>query len=49
MLTKPVADGGLHLGRISSSVVIALFMIGCILFASRRVSGHPGGNAPAQR
>jgi uncharacterized membrane-anchored protein len=44
MLTKPVADGGLHLGRISSSVIIALFMIGCILVASRRPSGHPGNN-----
>jgi uncharacterized membrane-anchored protein len=49
MLTKPVAGGGLHLGRISSSAIIALFMIGCILFASRQASGRPDGNTPAQR
>jgi len=30
LLTKPVANGGLNLSRISSSLMIAVFMIGCI-------------------
>jgi uncharacterized membrane-anchored protein len=42
ILTKPHADGGLDLSRISSSAVIAVFMIGCIALTSRQVGGHPG-------
>ena len=45
LLTKPIAHGGLNLGRISSSLVIALFMVGCILFTSQRAGAHPGGRA----
>lgn len=43
LLTKPFAHGGLNLGRISSSLVIAIFMVGCILFKSERAGGHPTG------
>lgn len=32
-LTKPVASGGLHLDRISSSLVLAFFMTVCIVFS----------------
>src|SRR5215212_2772146 len=36
MLTKPFNQGGLDLGRFSSSLVLAALMIGCILFVSGR-------------
>jgi uncharacterized membrane-anchored protein len=42
MLTKPHADGGLDLGRITSSAVIAVFIIGCIALTSQAAGGHPG-------
>jgi uncharacterized membrane-anchored protein len=42
LLTKPLAKGGLNLSRISSSLIIAVFMIVCILFTSRRAGRHPG-------
>jgi uncharacterized membrane-anchored protein len=41
LLTKPVADGGFHLSRISSSAVIALFIAGCILLLPQRAGTHP--------
>jgi len=41
LLTKPYANGGLNLSRISSSAVIALFMIACILLTSKRAGNHP--------
>src|SRR6476659_6441224 len=31
LLTKPLAHGGLSFGRITSSLVIAIFILGCIL------------------
>jgi uncharacterized membrane-anchored protein len=40
ILTKPVHDGGLNLDRIMASLVIAVFMIACILF-TRRQSEQP--------
>jgi uncharacterized membrane-anchored protein len=43
LLTKPIANGGLNLSRISSSLIITIFMIGCILFLSQRAGGHPQG------
>ena len=43
LLTKPVASGGLNLSRISSSLIIAVFMIGCILFVSQRAGSHLEG------
>ena len=36
LLTKPHADGGLALSRIDSSLIIAVFIIGCILFTSQK-------------
>lgn len=42
LLTKPTSDGGLNLGRITSSLVIAAFMVLCIFFTSRKAGGHPG-------
>lgn len=35
-LTKPVAEGGLNLSRIMSSVALAVFMVVCILLTERR-------------
>ena len=42
LLTKPVSHGGLYLGRIESSLVIALFIVVAILFSSREAGRHPG-------
>jgi uncharacterized membrane-anchored protein len=36
LLTKPVAQGGLHLSRLTSSAIIAALIIACILFTSQR-------------
>jgi uncharacterized membrane-anchored protein len=44
-LTKPVAHGGLALGRVDSSVIIALFIVLCILVLPQRAGTHPGGQA----
>jgi uncharacterized membrane-anchored protein len=44
LLTKPIANGGLNLSRFSSTLIIAVFMIGCILFMSKRAGGHPQGH-----
>ncbi|MBV9654848.1 MAG: hypothetical protein JOZ42_09840 [Acetobacteraceae bacterium] len=42
MLTKPVADGGFNLSRISSSGVIAAVIVLCILILPQRPGVHPG-------
>jgi uncharacterized membrane-anchored protein len=42
MLTKPHANGGLDLSRITSSAVIAIFIIGCIALTSQAAGNHPG-------
>jgi len=42
LLTKPHPNGGLALSRISSSAVIAIFIIGCILLMPQRAGSHPG-------
>jgi uncharacterized membrane-anchored protein len=42
LLDKPLADGGLALGRFSASAVIALFIVACILFMPQRAGSHPG-------
>lgn len=39
-LTKPLAQGGLNLDRFSSSAVIAVFMIACILLTSKKAGSH---------
>ncbi len=40
ILTKPLVNGGLHLSRISSSAIIAIFMIACILLTPQRAGSH---------
>jgi uncharacterized membrane-anchored protein len=42
LLTKPVPNGGVNLSRISSSLVIAAFIIVCILCLPQRASGDSG-------
>jgi uncharacterized membrane-anchored protein len=42
MLTKPMDHGGLDLSRFSSSAVIAIFMIICIIVARQKPGRHPG-------
>jgi uncharacterized membrane-anchored protein len=49
LLTKPHENGGLNLSRISSSLVIAAFMVICILLSSRQAGQHPGGNGKSTR
>jgi uncharacterized membrane-anchored protein len=41
LLTKPHVDGGFNLSRISSSLIIAIFMFACILFMPQRAGSHP--------
>jgi uncharacterized membrane-anchored protein len=46
-LTKPVAEGGLHLGRILSSLAIAVFIAACVWLLPQRAGAHPGESAAA--
>jgi uncharacterized membrane-anchored protein len=46
-LTKPVAAGGLHLGRFASSTVIAVFIVGLVVILPQRAGSHPGSSATA--
>jgi uncharacterized membrane-anchored protein len=46
-LTKPLAHGGLNLGRIISSLVIAAFMISCILLTGQKSLQHNVPSAPS--
>jgi uncharacterized membrane-anchored protein len=41
-LDKPVSDGGLALSRPIASAIIAVFIIGCLLFLPQRAGQHPG-------
>jgi uncharacterized membrane-anchored protein len=40
LLTKPFANGGLDLSRISSSLIIAAFIVVCILFTLQRADSR---------
>ena len=40
LITKPTGMGGLNLSRISSSLIIAVLMIGWILFTPQRPGSH---------
>jgi uncharacterized membrane-anchored protein len=42
LLTKPIDHGGLNLGRITSSLAIAIFMVLCILLLPQKAGEHPG-------
>ena len=44
-LDKPIAHGGLDLSRPIASVVIAVFIIGCILILPQRAGGHTSAAA----
>jgi uncharacterized membrane-anchored protein len=48
LLTKPLAHGGLSFGRITSSLVIAIFILGCILFTSKKAGDHGGESGSAK-
>jgi uncharacterized membrane-anchored protein len=41
-LDKPVAHGGLALGRFEASAVLAALIVACILFIPQRAGRHPG-------
>ena len=42
LLDKPVANGGLALGRFSASAVLTVLILACILVFPQRPGGHPG-------
>ena len=42
LLDKPVNHGGLALSRPLASVVIAIFIVGCVLFLPQLAGSHPG-------
>ena len=42
LLTKPHVEGVFNLSRISSSSIIAIFIVACILFTPQRAGRHPG-------
>ena len=42
LLTKPYADHGLNLSRYTSSAVIAVLMIACIMLFPQKAGEHPG-------
>ncbi len=39
---KPLAEGGLNVSRPIATAVIALFIVGCVLFIPQRAGTHPG-------
>jgi uncharacterized membrane-anchored protein len=42
LLDKPIANGGLALGRFSASAVLVVFILGCIFVFRQRSGRHPG-------
>jgi uncharacterized membrane-anchored protein len=46
-LTKPLADGGLNLGRIAASLALAVFIAACVWLLPQRAGAHPGEHAAA--
>jgi uncharacterized membrane-anchored protein len=45
LLDKPVADGGLAVSRLYASLLLAAFMVLCILVLPQRAGGHPSDKA----
>lgn len=45
-LTKPIAEGGLELGRLAASAAIALFIVACLLALPQRAGGAVRSGAP---
>jgi uncharacterized membrane-anchored protein len=47
-LDKPVANGGLAMGRFAASAVLLALIVACVVFIPQRAGRHPGeGNAQA--
>jgi uncharacterized membrane-anchored protein len=46
-LDKPLADGGLALGRFSASAVLAVLIVACIVLLPQRAGSHPGAREAA--
>lgn len=44
LLTKPHANGGFNLSRITSSLIIAVFILVAIVLTSQKARRHPGWN-----
>jgi uncharacterized membrane-anchored protein len=44
LLTKPHDHGGLNLSRITSSLIIAAFIVVCILLTSQKAGSHPASD-----
>jgi uncharacterized membrane-anchored protein len=42
LLDKPVADGGLAVSRLYASLLLAAFMVLCLLILPQKAGGHPG-------
>jgi uncharacterized membrane-anchored protein len=42
LLDKPVSQGGLAFSRPLASIVLAIFIVGCILLLPQRAADHPG-------
>lgn len=42
LLDKPVAHGGLAMGRFTASAVLAAFILACIVILPQRAGSHPG-------
>jgi uncharacterized membrane-anchored protein len=42
LLDKPLADGGLEIGRFYATAVLAALMIACILLFKQNAGRHPG-------
>jgi uncharacterized membrane-anchored protein len=47
LLDKPLHEGGLGLSRPLISIIIAVFIVGCIFVLPQRAGRHPGAQRPA--
>jgi uncharacterized membrane-anchored protein len=46
-LDKPVSEGGMNLSRPMASLVIGIFIVGCVLLLPQRAGSHPSQSQPA--
>jgi uncharacterized membrane-anchored protein len=46
-LDKPVSEGGMNLSRPMASLVIGIFIVGCVLLLPQRAGSHPSQAQPA--
>jgi len=47
LLDKPIANGGLALGRFSASAVLLVFILACVVLIPQRAGRHPGAHETA--